>query len=641
MASKYATPIVLSDDSLTHVPGRAGQPVDPALIPLAPGADNLLGRTDEGLVLRAEDLISAEKNNPLAVGADDKLKVDMGVVVTPGDPILSVQDNRLKTTFSVSLGSDGVLVFKGSDGKTLDSVELPVIPGVPTAVEYLPDVAPPAGSIVIGGVVGQLGNYLHMRFRLSNGQDKDVFIDYDKIHELKPGQGISISKDHTVSVKLAPDSHLKLDDRGLAVDVAGGGGSLAAPNGGLTQSPSGQLMVDCEQMGGCISEWVGRLISAGAGLTLSNGQLSVDFSNLPADKKMLITPYLIQQGGGLVVNDAGLVGVDFSQMPTDKFEALLKQIHVPIWMTAPMVFWVDAATGSDVLDDGRGTEAKPFKTITAAVQYATANYNTVEFQSAIRVKGGTYNEAVILGAYSATSGLFSLECADIGNPPTVRVANNTYGSVYAPSTMSVEVGTLWQVVGLNIVRDYNLSVVNNPNNWWGRCFMAHGEVRFRGCHFTLNVTGSPVIGLYDLRCLYADSSAFINVGAMPSIPRGMAISSNAPGYASYSDSVRIYGLSMDSSSVVFYGDNDPAVASDALKLTFSGAYGVVQAVNLGGRIVYTENYTKNWAIQGSGVTGKKYLVQNAGTIITNGRGTSATPGSEDGEVDTATYGIFS
>lgn len=644
MANKYAVPVVLTDDGKAHAPGHAGQPLDPALIPLAPGHENLLVNTENGLALRAEDLISAEKNNPLAVGADKKLKADMSVVVAPGDPVLTVADNQLQTTLSVSLGSDGVLTFKGRNGQTIDSVTLPVIPGVPVAVEYMANVAPPQGSIVIGGVVGQQGNYLFMRFRLSNGEDKDVFIDYDRIHELKAGQGINISKDHTVSVKTKPGGGLSLTDQGLGLAVSGAD-SVLAPDGGLAADAQGRLLVDCDQMGGCIEEHVGRLVQAGAGLTLSSGALSVDFSGMPAGKKQLITPYLVQAGGGLVVGDNGLINVDFSRMPTDKFEALLKQIHVPIWMTEAMSFWVDDVNGSDVLGDGRGTENKPFKTITAAVQYATANYNTVGFYSRIIVKPGIYAESVHLGTYSATTGHFILESADWSNPAKIAVNNSMY-NYHEGRALSVQSGKYWVVSGMDMEYSYNLALVGGfRDNWAQVLYVGSGATAdLYGCRAKLMLTGSPQdTWNYNMDLLCAENAT---VNFLPSdvINRTSLVSSGATGSAAPGDRVSISGLFASmGSSVTFWGNNIDGIKADSAHMVFSGAFGggggaVFHGAD-GGQFIITDGYRTDWSITGAAATGRKYLLNTKAMLNTGGRGPNSMPGTVAGYVDSAAFAL--
>lgn len=115
-------------------------------------------------------------------------------------------------------------------------------------------------------------------------------------------------------------------------------------------------------------------------------------------------------GGGLAKDEDGKIYVDFSQMPTDKFEALLKSIRVPIWLTANKNFYVNGTTGSDTLDEGLGeSEEKPFKTLQCCINYISDNYNISSFILTIFCKNvqesGSY---IVLKAYQSTSGRISI-----------------------------------------------------------------------------------------------------------------------------------------------------------------------------------------------------------------------------------------
>lgn len=120
------------------------------------------------------------------------------------------------------------------------------------------------------------------------------------------------------------------------------------------------------------------LTRSGGGLAVDarTGKLYVDFSLVPDDQMQAIVLAMVQQGGGLAVDGTGKLYVDFGSMPTEKFEAMLKSIRVPIWLSKNLAFYVDASTGVDTLDEGRGLSAsKPFKTIRTAIEYIANNYN--------------------------------------------------------------------------------------------------------------------------------------------------------------------------------------------------------------------------------------------------------------------------
>ena len=68
-------------------------------------------------------------------------------------------------------------------------------------------------------------------------------------------------------------------------------------------------------------------------------------------------------------------------------------------------FYVNGTTGSDTLDAGRGESAdKPFKTIQAAVNYVTDNYNVSRYVLTIYCANVSTSNQLILPEYQCTTG---------------------------------------------------------------------------------------------------------------------------------------------------------------------------------------------------------------------------------------------
>lgn len=114
---------------------------------------------------------------------------------------------------------------------------------------------------------------------------------------------------------------------------------------------------------------------------------------------------LVKPRYGLKIGKDGSLDVDFGDMPTDKFEELLKSIRVPIWLKKNTSFYV-STTGSDTLDDGRGTSAeKPFRTLSFCLQYIAENYNLGPYTVTVHLAAGDYGTTTIkLPDYQGTTG---------------------------------------------------------------------------------------------------------------------------------------------------------------------------------------------------------------------------------------------
>ncbi|WP_415992664.1 hypothetical protein [Desulfovibrio piger] len=145
------------------------------------------------------------------------------------------------------------------------------------------------------------------------------------------------------------------------------------------------------------------LVQIGDGLAITpQGLLSVVIAS--TSQAGLVKPRY-----GLKIGKDGSLDVDFGDMPTDKFEALLKSIRVPIWLTKDKDFYVNATTGSDTLDEGRGeSEEKPFKTIQACASYVCDNYNVSRYTLTVHIAPGTY-APFSLGGYSRSTGRIVFE----------------------------------------------------------------------------------------------------------------------------------------------------------------------------------------------------------------------------------------
>lgn len=170
--SVYQRPLALTDDGKRHEPMQPGRLLEPDVVPVSADKDNLITRGDDGLKLAAQDILSQTEQ------------------------ILSVTDNKLKTTLSLKLNSaTNVLELLGTDNVVIGEVKLPVVPGLPVVAEILKNFTPPAMDY---GEQPE-GAYMHLQFQMSDGTVKDIYYNVsDFVDIYKGGDGIDVT-DNTVS----------------------------------------------------------------------------------------------------------------------------------------------------------------------------------------------------------------------------------------------------------------------------------------------------------------------------------------------------------------------------------------------------------------------------------------------------------
>ena len=201
-------------------------------------------------------------------------------------------------------------------------------------------------------------------------------------------------------------------------------GAISAAVAGMTDAQKAQLA-------DAIAARIASDIADGKTIVASGGKLTADPTNATAAQKKAINQALADADSGLVVNSStGKLQVDFSDMPTDKFEALLKGLKMLVPLSANKTLYVSTnnSAAGDTIIDGRGTAAKPFKTIQACVNYATGNYSVGNYHITIRVVAGTYNENVTLPDFSRGTGYMEI-VPDSGARDVIVVSQpNSHGS---------------------------------------------------------------------------------------------------------------------------------------------------------------------------------------------------------------------
>lgn len=383
-------------------------------------------------------------------------------------------------------------------------------------------------------------------------------------------------------------------------------------NGAIQRDTNGRYKVDFTKMSEAdLAALIKQLLpSTGGGLTTDeDGKLVLDFSQLTPTQKEDLISQIVQEGGGLSVDENGQIYVDFDSMPTDKFEAMLKSIRVPIWLSAHKNFYVNQATGSDTLDAGRGeSESKPFKTIQAAVNYIADNYNLSNYYATIRV-AANYNSTsdIVLKSYSTVGGFII-----ISGPDQDDLSKTVIGRVrleksciYALRNLTVKVGNgssytagVWAQAGRldlqNVLVDMSDSVVSN------------------GALYAIAAESSGLVRIYSTNSLEIKSGCTIKVGpAMMGTTKAL-LSANSGGNIQFTADILVDGSADLTYSVA-------AINLGIIRRTLS------TFINPGRLPTFTANGT---------ITGSRYRAAANGIIATSSGGPEFFPGSTEGVTST-------
>lgn len=236
---KYLVPIALSTDGLKHEPAQEGSQLSPSAIPVSAGKENILAVKEDGLSVMPKSVVSAQDGNALVTNVDGKLLVQAAKLVGERERVLSVGDNKLTTTISLALdAATNELLLNGVDGALVAKVKLPVVPGLPTVAEVLEDFTPPPPEGAIEPDRSE-GTYLHLRFKLSDGETRDVYLNVtDLVDVYTAGDGIDIT-DNVVSLKEVQGGGIEMTPDGIIIKID----DLVstAPNNAVTVDASGKL----------------------------------------------------------------------------------------------------------------------------------------------------------------------------------------------------------------------------------------------------------------------------------------------------------------------------------------------------------------------------------------------------------------
>ena len=421
------------------------------------------------------------------------------------------------------------------------------------------------------------------------------------------------------------------------------GSSLADPRADnlLETSSNGKLQVTADR----IVEWLGlnptdaaaiaaalaakmsTELADGKTITASGGKLTVDPTNATAAQKKKINQALADADSGLVVdNSTGKLKVDFSNMPTDKFEALLAGLKMQVPLESNLSLYVNnqSQNAGDDIVDGRGTAAKPFRTIQACVSWAASYYALGSHNITVYVHPGSpYDGPVTLPAFSATTGVFRIRTDDSnGERPILRCSGGVDTNLNA-------IGGSWYLYDLNIVNTPSDPDDGRPH--YPYCVRSYNGARVGifGCTLEMSYYGASSTNMRPV-VVIAESGGFIDFRPNSSktlikYHKGDAYSLSVLS-AGGGGSVSFYGT---------WGDEETAVdcQGDATFFASAGTGGSMQPIGSGASHMHFA------AASGQTCTGYRYSVTEGSSIFAT---TGGFPGSDDSGnvVESATYSWY-
>jgi hypothetical protein len=416
-----------------------------------------------------------------------------------------------------------------------------------------------------------------------------------------------------------PDgSTIKVINGKLTVDNASVAPLLA--DNVTTVNNAGKIAVDLSNATAAalkkISQYVAKS-DGGLRMDSSTGKLIVDFNLMPTDEFESIVQGMVQTGGGLAVDSNGQIYVDFDSMPTSKFEDLLKSLKMQIPLSYALHLHVDtnSAAASDVIEDGRGTAAKPFKTINACVSWAASNYALGQNNIDIAVHPGTYSEDITLPVFNATTGRFYIRASDNNNPPVIQNTNN--GETFRCT------GGTWALV--------NLKITNTPDGGSGsfpaypRCLSvtSGGDVYIYGVDFELSYGGAAA----DIRSAVIEIDN-ATVHLMPTQKKTKLTFHK--GNASFLHVLAVYRRGQ----ILWHGTNSQDNSVDVECTGEATTFGYFSnSANMGQSGAGT-SFINFVVPSGQTVTGKQYAVEMGSGVYAPENGL---PGDTAGTVDSSTY----
>ena len=365
----------------------------------------------------------------------------------------------------------------------------------------------------------------------------------------------------------------------------------------------------------------------------SSGKLRVDPTNATAGQKAVINSALVDTESGLAVDpETGRVQVDFSQMPTVKFEELLSGLRMQVPLDQNLSLYVDANSenADDVIVEGRGTAALPFKTLSACLDYATQKYAIGSHIVTIRLKEGEYllPQMIQLSDVNRTTGSFYIVSED-------GYGRAVIGNSSPQNTLFEFLGGTWRFVGVKFnlqTTDPGDSLPHNP-----ACIIAlyGSDIFIESCQFVAKYLGEAR-DRTSVRGIAVDLQSNLYIVPNNLGPTTFEIDSGNASLSSRSCALYI----AENSHLYLTSTNEAETTSEAYKILFAGKMKEVLYVSASSSATFWGGglyYGSFGTISGKTLSAQSYSV-NGGSHVSFGS-ISTLPGSE-GYVDTQTYSWY-
>ena len=158
-------------------------------------------------------------------------------------------------------------------------------------------------------------------------------------------------------------------------------------------------------------------------------------------------------------------------------------------------FYVNASTGSDTLDSGRGeSEDKPFKSLQAVINYVAANYNLNTYDATINIDEGYSSTSNIeLQSFSTVSGNITITGPDQDHPEYVSIGH-----------IQLDASSNYMIRNLTIKP-------SNSNSFWQAVYATNGRIDLR--NVVIDISNIQVSS-GSLHALYTENNGVIRIYAV-------------------------------------------------------------------------------------------------------------------------------